>query len=542
MGNIKILPENIIKLIAAGEVVERPSSCVKELIENSADAGAENITVSVDGYGEVIRVFDDGVGMNEEDALIALSRHATSKISTEQDMYSISTYGFRGEALWAISSVSKITMRTKTSDGELATEVRAEAGRIKEVRKVSLQNGTEIVVRDLFFNTPARKKFLKSQRTEFAHIQEVVQRFSLSLLNINLKFIHNGDEIYFFRKGRTVEETLSTITGDDKISEKIILSETEKGNIRAKLYIAKPLERIGFGFLTFVNNRFVRDATCYSAVKSALEPLKTKPEGVLFINCPPYMFDVNVSPSKAEIRWRAQELVFNVVRNVVKQSFGHLSPEQFYQIQDEFGSSVIINSSLQTTSSVQFNHTSFKEFSSQTLISSSPKLIKIFGGIFAIVEYQGRIFIVDIHALSERKKYIDILSRVREKRVVSFELMYPVEIKVEEDNLQIFERFGFLFDREGEKILVKSVPDFLVGFDIKKIFEVQLSASAVDDAIRKFSADIACRTALRKGDKIQEADVVALLSDDFSLNFACPHGRPIAISIEEGLEEKFGRC
>jgi len=323
MAEIIQLPEDLVNKIAAGEVVERPASVVKELIDNAFDAFADTVTVTIDQGGiKKIHVVDDGVGMTREDAEMAFKPHTTSKIKTEEDLLNIKTFGFRGEALASIASVSKVTLKTRKSGADLGTEIKIEGGKVISVNEVGAPVGTSILVEDLFYNVPARKEFLKSAQTEYKAVLEIIDAYAFAEPNIGLKFIHNEKAIYNLPPKDKLEDRAREILGKDKYKKMIPLF-FEHPHAEIYGFTAKPelaSERKKNQYL-FVNKRYVNSKSIAYAVKKAygsLIPNNTYPPFVVFIDVPPNIVDVNVHPRKLEVKFSDEKFIFSSVQTAVK--------------------------------------------------------------------------------------------------------------------------------------------------------------------------------------------------------------------------------
>jgi DNA mismatch repair protein MutL len=323
---IKILPNNVANKIAAGEVVQRPASVVKELMENSLDASAKNIEVFIKRAGKVlIQVSDDGEGMSEEDALLSVRRHATSKISSIEDLSNIHSYGFRGEALSSIASVSVFELRTERYDDEIGTLIRIdEEGQLK-TEKGSFPKGTSVAVKNLFFNTPARRHFMKSNATELKHIVDVFKKEALAHPEISFK-LFNDDDLLFDFKGGTIEERMSSVFADN-INDGLLKANEKTDFINLSGFVAKPsyLSRAKGEQYLFINKRFVISRTINHAVFTAYENILEKgdyPFFVLFLEIDPAKVDVNVHPSKLEVKFDDESSIYSFVNAVVKKTIG----------------------------------------------------------------------------------------------------------------------------------------------------------------------------------------------------------------------------
>ncbi len=322
---IKILPEVLCNQIAAGEVVERPSSVVKELLENSLDAGATDICIEIEKGGKrLIRISDDGCGMSRDDAFLCLERHATSKISTEADLFSLNTLGFRGEALPSIVSVSRFLLRTRNEASEEGWEIYAEGGTIKRADAAGCPCGTLVEIRDLFFNTPARKKFLRKDETELGHIGDVVTKMALAHPEVKFRLLHNGRSlIEVYRQGR-LEERVASLLGRPVLKDLMPVKSDGGENLALAGFISQPsAHRSTTGSIyTFINGRYIRDRVVQHAVMDGYRNLLVKgryPIIVLFLSLDPAMVDVNVHPTKHEVRFRDQRLVHDFITTSIRE-------------------------------------------------------------------------------------------------------------------------------------------------------------------------------------------------------------------------------
>ena len=324
---IRKLPQHLANQIAAGEVVQRPESVVKELVENAIDAGAEHVTINISKAGKtLIQIIDDGEGMTEEDAVMALERHATSKISSLEDLESIMTFGFRGEALPSIASVSRLELRTRTADQDLATLLRIEGGELEEPGRSEGPVGTSISVKNLFYNTPARRQFLKSNATEYRHITDTVQRFVLSYPHIRITLISDGSTVYDAQPAE-LKARVSYLFGE-RVADSLIDVQEETDLITITGFLGRPnfaKKSRGEQFL-FVNGRQVVSRLLNHAVVSAYENMLDQgafPMYILFLNIDPKQVDVNVHPSKLEVKFSNERNLYTIVNAVVRQSLYH---------------------------------------------------------------------------------------------------------------------------------------------------------------------------------------------------------------------------
>ncbi len=326
MSKIRILPDNLANQIAAGEVVERPASVVKELLENSLDAGATRIQIDIElGGRRLMRITDDGEGMNRDDAVLAFERHATSKLKKLEDLSNILTLGFRGEALASIASVGKVELVTKTVDSTAATRVNIEGGRIVDVKDAARSTGTTITVRDLFFNTPARRKFMRSEATENFHLTNIVQHYALAHHNIAFTLTNNGRESIRVSPAKDLKERAYQLFGNDLIESLLEVKGGREFIAKVHGYVSAPRERrtTRDSQYFFINGRFVRDKLISRGLQEGFRsvlPHGVYPVGFLFLEIPLEEVDVNVHPAKTEVRFRRAEAVKDVIAEAVKNA------------------------------------------------------------------------------------------------------------------------------------------------------------------------------------------------------------------------------
>ncbi|MFL6276301.1 MAG: DNA mismatch repair endonuclease MutL [Blastocatellia bacterium] len=331
MAKIRVLPDALANQIAAGEVVERPASVVKELLENALDAGSRSINIEVESGGKrLIRIIDDGEGMTRDDAITAFERHATSKLRRAEDLEAITTLGFRGEALPSIASVSRLHLRTKTAEDVEGTEVEFNGGKLAHVRDIAWPGGTEVEIKDLFFNVPARKKFLKSDATETYHITNLVQHYALANPQLSFLLINNGRDAIRVAPARSLKERAYQILGSALLN-KLLEVKAESNGLRVEGFVSNPQEQRSSRDqqYLFVNRRFVRDQLIGRAISEAyrsMMPSGTYPAVVLFIDVPPPEVDVNVHPAKTEVRFLHESALVAFVRDAVAEAIRAIEP------------------------------------------------------------------------------------------------------------------------------------------------------------------------------------------------------------------------
>src|SRR5262245_10065810 len=331
MSKIRVLADHVANQIAAGEVVERPASVAKELVENSIDAGTKRITIEIEAGGRrLLKVSDDGEGMVRDDAVLAFERHATSKIHVTEDLAAIGTLGFRGEALASIASVARVELTTCTEDAGAATRVTIDGGRMRDVKDAAHPRGTTIAVRDLFFNIPARRKFLRSEATETYHLTNLVTHYALAHPEIAFTFVNNGREVVRAAPAKDLRERAYQIFGQEFLENLLEVNGGDSNVARVVGYVSAPRDRRTSrdSQYLFVNRRFVRDRMIGRSLSEgyrSILPYGVYPAALLFIETPLEEVDVNVHPAKTEVRFRRQAAVADAVREAVRAALASAS-------------------------------------------------------------------------------------------------------------------------------------------------------------------------------------------------------------------------
>ncbi|TNF54416.1 DNA mismatch repair endonuclease MutL, partial [bacterium] len=469
MSDIIILPEILINKIAAGEVIERPASVVRELIDNSIDAGARSITVDVlNGGKKLIRVIDDGCGMDRDDASLCFERHATSKIKSEDNLFHITTLGFRGEALASIGSVSKVTLVTSPGTSGTGTKVEIGTNTQKGITDAPPVTGTTVEIRDIFYNTPARRKFLKSTSTELSHIIESVTQKALAYPHISFSLTHNRGEIVHVTSAQSLKERFFQLYGDDFASE---FSEVKREERGIKLYgfcSVPEFTRATRSYqFVFINTRPVKNPTVSHAVYSAYRDVIEKerhPAFFLFLEIDPGSVDVNVHPAKREVRFESSEEVHRIVSQGIKDVL-HTQPRkdsEYEQSREAVGVEAertwqndyqstqevreTLESAIQTTGGFE------KGFFNDTIAPALHKYFHIGEAFVADITGNG-LMIVDRHAAHERILYEKLLSKTR-LEVENLLLPIRVELPAKEysvimNNKKLLKDFGIDLDDFG---------------------------------------------------------------------------------------------
>jgi len=603
-SRIKLLPDHVANQIAAGEVVQRPASVVKELMENALDAGADDIKLIVkDGGKTLIQVVDNGSGMNEIDARMAFERHATSKITDAEDLFHLQTKGFRGEALASIAAVAHVEMKTKPEDAELGTFIKIEGSKIITQEPVAAQKGTSIAVKNLFYNIPARRKFLKSVKIEMRHINEEFFRIALAHPQISLTLIHNGNTQYSLPKSNRLQR-ISNLFGH-KMQTKLVPLQESTDYIKIDGYIGKPesvkLKRGEQYF--FVNNRFIKSPYLHHALMSAYEGLikdKSYPAYFIYFEIDPKHIDVNIHPTKTEIKFDDEQTVYSILKVAAKHSLGqfNLSPSMDfdnrpdldipYEMQkqtpkmpdikvnpdfnpfeeDEFGQPAktpmkhyekkldyweSLMHQAETDAGNLFEqqetHSSLNEENQREIESFQ------FQNKFIITHRQNRLLMIHQHRAHRLVLYHRMLSQLKKGHIPSQQLIFPVELHLSSVEINLLKDYeqeikntGFDVEFADESILINGVPLEQKTLDITEIFQeiigqLQMEAPAEKTVVEKKLANIVARkSAIKTGQKLTQEEIKALIRDLFSIpeNRFTPEGKVIIVEIDTGaLERKF---
>jgi DNA mismatch repair protein MutL len=596
MGQIQTLPSDLANQIAAGEVVERPASVVKELVENALDAGATRVKVELDRGGvALIRVSDDGGGMDEQDAALALQRHATSKIRHKDDLFALSTFGFRGEALPSIASVSKMRLITRARGAGEGTEILVEGGGPAEPRPTGAAQGTSVEVRDLFFNVPARRKFLKSTGTEAAHVTEALLVSALA-----------RPEVSFFlvRDGRSVREWLRATTRRERATQAFDPSERletclgERGPMRIEAHLAPP-ERARAGALglhLLVNGRPVRDRALARAVAQAygsvLEPGRY-PIGVVYVDLPAADVDVNVHPQKAEVRFADGRALTDAVTRELHEALARafslpaLGPSRAWMGQSRPSGSLGLSPFEPLAGRGQPETADPWHLAPDTALLATTGLAEgtafstagaeadpmLFEGVgfYASLEFLAQVratflvcsgsdglYVIDQHAAAERVTFNRLRREFASRSIATQRLliadvieMLPTECAMLEERAADVAALGVDLRAVGTNaVAVHAVPALLARARPERIVRdlvAELGHAGkrhFGDAADLVLATMACHGSIRAGDVLSKAEASALLRALDGIDFAghCPHGRPVVTRISyDELERRVGR-
>jgi DNA mismatch repair protein MutL len=600
VSKIKILPEILSNKIAAGEVVERPASAVKELVENALDAGGDRILIDVEkGGGSLIQVADNGCGMSADDALLAIERYATSKIYKDEDLFSITTLGFRGEALPSIASVSRLVLETRRPEDGSGTRVEMEGGKIKKVSQVGAPPGTLVSVRSLFFNTPARRKFMKTPATEMGHISDITAGIALAWPRVRFRLRHDGRVVKDWTASDPIDRA-ADVLGQETRDHLLPLDFKEDG-ISITGWAASPraARTTSRGIYLYVNGRHVRDRVLQHALFAGYQGRLMKgqfPVAVVFLEVPHTEVDVNVHPAKNEVRFARAPKIHGAVSRAVIQAFSrdgqairnqppHPSmrePEQLRpvprQMPEEKSPALAEfrpeytppEEKTQTAQPViqaqEGRHRPFEpdRVSDQAVLwdagqFKSLRIIGQFHNTYILCEGGGNLILIDQHAAHERVLFENLKTRSASRQVQSQQLLIPETIEFnhgEADvltrNIPAFENLGFEIEPfGGSTFAVKAVPALisdrsaapLIFQLVEKMAETGIDAGLegpVEDCLKL----IACHGAIRAHQSLSTRQIEALLEqlDGCQNPSHCPHGRPTWIKWSPRLIEKaFGR-
>ena len=379
---IRLLPDSVANQIAAGEVIQRPASVVKELAENAIDAKADSVTINIKDAGKtLIQVIDNGIGMSDTDARLAFERHATSKIKNAEDLFAISTMGFRGEALASIAAIASVELKTRKNDDELGTQITIEGSKVNSQESVSCAQGTSFSVKNLFYNVPARRKFLKSNTAEFNHIITEFQRIALTNPDIEFKLYHNESEIYVLPK-TNIRQRIVSVFGK-RINQNLIPIESNTSIVSIQGFIGKPeyaRKKSGEQYF-FVNNRYIRSAYFNKAILLAYDQIlapETVPSYFLYLEADPATIDVNIHPTKTEIKFEDQQAIWQILHSAVKQALGknNIAPSIDFNQEQGFDIPVLSKDTDIKMPKVKIDPT-FNPFEQKLPSSKNPKSSKI---------------------------------------------------------------------------------------------------------------------------------------------------------------------
>lgn len=578
---IEVLPESISQIIAAGEVIERPASVVKELMENSIDAASSEIIVELEAGGlQVIRVVDNGEGMDQEDVPLAFQRYATSKIKTTEDLYAIHTLGFRGEALPSIAQVAKMTLQTRAPHSLSGTRAVCEGGEIKRISEIGHPIGTEIEVKNIFYNIPVKRKFLKSIRSELRYALNHFLRLSISHPSISFKFIHDGRTLHEYAKTESPLVRIEAIFGKE-IYQHLQPIGFEDGGMKISGFASLPSfsKKNAEGIYLYANQRFIKDRMIYKAIMDAYRHTLLSnqfPIVILFINVPPSNVDVNVHPTKAEVKFKDSERIYQAVLAAVRMVMIK-DPAQSEEKSPANGrKELAIQMEVRPFPLIQEKYSSVatwmarKEEEIPTVQdgeglqweSEKKRPYAVLGqirGTYILCERGSDLIFIDQHAAHERVLFERLKKEYETRSIISEKLLIPILIELSVEELYVLESaeevlksVGFEIEPVGEKLFaIRSIPSFIDQKDPKEIVRGILDELCFlenkgkgEETIHTILVTLACHSAIR-GNFIlrrEEMDKLIDLLASFHFSTTCPHGRPIFFILPlDELKKRFKR-
>lgn len=607
MALINVLDKNTVDKIAAGEVVDRPSSIVKEMLENAIDAKATAVTVEIkEGGISFIRITDNGFGIAKEDIRNAFMRHATSKIHSAEDLLSIHSLGFRGEALSSIAAVSQVECISKTQKELTGIRYCIEGGEEKSLEEVGAPAGTTFIIRNLFYNTPARRKFLKTAATEASYISNIVERIALSHPDVSIRFISNSQTKLHTSGNTKLKDIIYSVYGRDICSNVIEINESAL-DMSLTGYVGKPIISRGNrnNMIYFINGRYIKSKIIYSAIEEAYKPYLMQhnyPFCILHFEIDSHLIDVNVHPSKMEIRFENSMDVYNfffhAVRNAisqrelipevldstvsedksgkksveVKRKTADKPPEPFeinrLSAEQKTSDFVIKNGGNPVSYTEDSNKMSFNEeqvseakqmdlFDNRFLSEKERVKHKMIGQLFDtywLIEYDNHLYIIDQHAAHEKVLYEKTMNQLKNKAFTSQQLNPPIILTLTMAEAELLERFMDNFTELGYEIesfggkeyAVRAVPDNLYSIGSEELLMSLIdnlsenSANIKSDLITEKIASMSCKAAVKGNNRLSFEEANALIEQLLSLDnpYNCPHGRPTIISMSKYEIEK----
>jgi DNA mismatch repair protein MutL len=596
---IQILPETLCNQIAAGEVVERPASVLKELVENSLDAGADRILVEVEQGGKrLLRITDNGHGMDRDDAFLCLERHATSKIRNELDLFRLQTLGFRGEALPSIAAVSRMALRTRGADSLEGWEIVTEGGRVLRAGAVGMPVGTVIEVRNLFFNVPARRKFLRRDETELGHLSEALTRLALASPGVHFRLTHNARLLWEVNRQNGLPERIGELLGRDVLRGLVPLQECPEAPWRLHGLLSRPEvhRSTNSGMFSYINGRFIRDRVVQHAIAEGYRHLLPKgryPLAVLLLELPADLVDVNVHPTKQEVRFREQSQVHDLIVAAVRETLARpsaaparqpaeacqepagrpvqtaLTGEVPAKIRDPQAAYLATAGPPPAPSPVHQVHqvhpvhevrqarppepaaTLFAPPAAETLPTEpagygSMTILGQFRGSYLVCQDGDDLVLVDQHAAHERIGFEKLCAQYRQGTLERQLLLFPLVLEFDLRQAQLVSEYHDLlsclaFDLEpfgGRSFALKSVPALLQDVAAEPLLRDVMDdlsdfgvTRQVDQQVENLLLKMACHGMVRANQSLTPAEMRALLDqlDQVPFNRQCPHGRPITV-------------
>lgn len=578
---IRLLPPEIANKIAAGEVVERPASVVKELVENALDAGATDIQIETrEGGRRLIRVADNGSGIPAREAELAFARHATSKIASVEDLAAIRTLGFRGEALASIAAVARVSLLTRAAEDEVGTFLRVEGGQVAQREGRASPRGTTVTVENLFYNVPARLKFLKADATESAHIANVVMRYAIAFPDVHFSLVRDGRLAFQSPGSGRLLDVLAKVFGADTAARLLPVDPAEDASlspdakVRVRGYVSEPsLTRSDRdGLMLFVNRRWVQDRSLAYAVIQAYHTMLPEgrfPVAVILLEMDPAEVDVNVHPAKSEVRFRNPSLVFSETQRAVRRVLvAHApvpemhvpQPTQPQADAERFRTLSQLGLEAQRTGDTEAVRTPVFQVPERPdpAARKLPPLCVLgqLAQMYIIAEGPDGLYLIDQHAAHERVMYDQLMAQQAAAQVAVQQLLQPLPVELTplqmstlEETLGDLAALGFEIEPFGEDTcLVRAVPAAIAGDDVATVLRDTLNELGQEPPPpvqgHRVTAVVACHGAVRAGKTLTVEEMRALVEQLERSEFprTCPHGRPTVLHLSMGLlAREFGR-
>ncbi len=557
MNRIRILPETVAVQIAAGEVIERPVSVIRELLDNSIDAQSNKIEITIaEGGRRVIRVKDNGTGMGRDDLLLSLERHATSKIHSVSDLGSVKTLGFRGEALPSIASVSRMEITTRLADELVGHRLKVAGGKLISIDETGAPAGTDVEVRDLFFNIPARRKFLRSVKTETDHIVDTLSRIILPHTHIQLRLNSSHKTLLHFPETGNERDRLSVLMGRD-VARSLIHARAEIDGLRVTAYFVPPEQSRSRAdrIYIYVNKRSVRDRLVTRALMEGYGQRLMKgryPQAVVFLDMDASMVDVNVHPTKQEVRFRQSQLVYRAIESIIGKTLkdrlkplSDFSDQRIANQRESFPGRMIAEPAWEYSDGDKETTAPPGDTLLRTPpIKAYPQIIGQLKDTYILCQTMDGLLVIDQHAAHERIVYESLKKSYQSSRLEcqAFLIPHQIELSLKESRVVLekcdqLERLGFdLHHFGGSTFLLRSVPSILVNTqwdiflrDLIPILETEDDLTT-EQALDRLLTVMACHSAIRAGQRMAHGEMVRLLEDleGTLLPTNCPHGRPIS--------------
>lgn len=604
---IQLLPDSVANQIAAGEVIQRPASAVKELLENAIDAGSDTISLVIKDAGKtLIQVNDNGSGMSETDARLSFERHATSKIKHAADLFNINTKGFRGEALASIAAIAQVELKTKKEGEDLGTTIVMEGSEVKEQEPCSTSKGTSFSIKNLFYNVPARRNFLKSNPVEVKHIIDEFQRVALVHADINFSMYNNGNEVFNLKKGSFRQRIVGMF--GEKYNQRLVPVTEDTDLVQINGFVSKPefAKKTRGEQYFFVNDRFIKSAYLNHAVQNAFDQLLSKdqfPSYFLKLTIDPTKIDINIHPTKTEIKFEDERAIYAIIRTAVKQALGknNIAPTLDFEQENSFNVPLMKNTDSIKAPTIKVNP-SYNPFETKTVSSSPPKpkadnwdslyssfekdtneiiehqeekqeqqvfssnwdneaeeeaktLLQLHNK-YVFTQLKSGYLIIDQQRAHERILFEQFLRNLEEGKGVTQQLLFPETVDFVSADAELLNELkaeivnlGFTMDKVGRSsFVVNGVPAELKDQNVKKVFESLLEQFKMNESELKLkkhenlAISMARSSAIKSGKKLSNEEMKALVDELFAceMPYSLPNGKPTIITLNlDDLNQQF---